>query len=72
MKAFITEIRKAEYSERENTLGMANICRITYKYEVHAESGIRAFITQSSAEQYVKYLQEQKNDYTKVIKEIDI
>jgi len=71
MTVTLTEIREARFEDRE-MYGMASMCRIDYKYEVHTESGIRTFGNQASAEAYIKYLQEQKNDYLKVVKEIEI
>lgn len=71
MKVTVTEIREAKFEDRE-MYGMASMCRIDYKYEVHTESGKRTFGNQASAEAYIKYLKEQKNDYNNVIKEMEI
>lgn len=71
MKVTVTEIREAIFEDRE-MYGKASMCRIDYKYEVHTKYGKRTFGNQASAEAFIKYLQEQKNDYSKVVKEIEI
>lgn len=70
MKVTVTEIRKAEF--REPGI-MPAMCRICFEYEVRVDDiETRRFFSEESVEAYLKYIKERKNDYTKVIKEIEI
>jgi hypothetical protein len=70
MKITVTEIREAKFIEIP---GMPRKCIIGFAYEVSTdECDIRTFRTKDSVEEYIKYLEEQKHDYKKVIKEIEI
>ena len=70
MKVTVTEIREAKFVEIP---GVSRRCNISYKYIVRGDDiEARTFYSKDSAEEYVKYLQEIKNDYEKIIKEIEI
>jgi hypothetical protein len=74
MKVKVTEIRKADF--RQPPTGPARF-RIDIEYEVYIQGGelggtLRTFYNKESLEAYLDYLQERKNDYQKVIKEIEI
>lgn len=73
MKITVIEFREAKFKEYENLLPS---CRINTTYEVRVTSGqtqgTRRFYHMEAVEEYIKYLKEQKNDYRKVIKEIEI
>jgi hypothetical protein len=70
MKVTVTEIREANFIEIP---GVPRKCIIRLTYEVRTdEFGIKTFGSEESVEAYLSYLQERKNDYTKVIKEIEI
>lgn len=74
MKVTVTEFREAKFKEYEF---VSNSCRIDITYEVRVEDtpttgGIRTFRTMEDVETYIRFLREKKNDYQKVIKEIEI
>lgn len=74
MKVKVTEIRKAEFRQPN---GVPANCRIHTEYEVFIRDGelggtLKTFYSKESVEAYLNYLQERKNDYEKVIKEIEI
>lgn len=70
MKVTVTEIRKAEFIEIP---GIPRKCSIGKVYEVLTDEGkIKTFGSKDSAEEYLKYLEERKNDYVKVIIEKEI
>ena len=70
MRVTVTEIRKADFIEIP---GVPRKCLIGMVYEVRTDEGdLKIFGNKDSAEEYIKYLEERKNDYVKVIKEIEI
>ena len=70
MKVTVTEIRQAQFIEIP---GVPRKCTIGLAYEVRTdECDIKRFGSKDSAEEYLKYLEEKKNDYEKVIIEKEI
>lgn len=70
MKLTVTEVREAKFIKG---ISGNSRCFIDFKYEVRTENGqLSTFGTEESAYEYIKYLQEEKKDYSKVIKEIEI
>lgn len=70
MKVTITEVRLAKFHEFSHTTSHYGI---TIKYEVWSEEyATKTFGTIKEAKEYVKYLKEKKNDYKKIIEEIEI
>lgn len=75
MKAIITEIREAKFIHNPSVPAVSK--HIHTEYEVYIKGGelggtIKTFYSQKDAETYVEHLKEKKNDYQKVIKEIEI
>lgn len=72
MKVTVTEIREAKFSL------LPIDTWVDIKYKVTAYSGststpaVKTFDDQESVEIYIKFLKERENDYSKVIKEIEI
>jgi roadblock/LC7 domain-containing protein len=66
MKITVTEIREAKFCE------LPALCYIDFKYEVCVDGNVKTFSEKNSAEAYVEFIKEKKNDYQKVIKEIEI
>ena len=73
MKVRVTEIRKAEFREYHHATPH---CDIDVTYEVLVIIGDtqdkKTFDRIEDVEQYIHYLKEKENDYSKVIKEIEI
>ncbi len=73
MKVRVEEIRKARFQEYEY---VSPSCHVDVTYEVHVILGEtrskKTFHRMEDVETYIKYLKEKKNDYEKVIKEIEI
>lgn len=70
MKVIVTEIRKTEFIQPSRTPAM---CRVHFEYEVRGDDvETRRFFNEASVEEYLKYIKERKNDYSKVIKEIEL
>ena len=75
MKVTITEIKKARFIYNPSIPAFNK--HIHTEYEVYIKGGelggtIKTFYSKEAAEAYVEHLQEKKNDYSKVIKEIEI
>lgn len=73
MKVTVTEIREAKFREPTASPTMCDI-KITYEVRVidSTAGGIRTFFDKDDVETYIRFLREKKNDYQKVIKEIEI
>lgn len=70
MKVEVTETRTTKFFEPP---GAEPFYRIDITYDVYLGSGMKKTLySKESLEAYLKYLQERKNDYEKVIKEIEI
>ena len=75
MKVTITEIREARFIY-DPSRHVANQY-IHTEYEVYIKGGdlggtIKTFYIKEAAETYIEHLKEKQNDYSKVIKEIEI
>lgn len=75
MKVTITEIREAKFSYNPSVPAFNN--HIHVEYEVYIKGGelggtLKTFYSKEAAAAYIEYLKEKQNDYSKVIKEIEI
>jgi hypothetical protein len=71
MKLKVIEERSAFF--REGSSPYFDKCRIDIVYHLYIdEVYTKTFISETSLDEYIKYLTEVKNDYRKVIKEIEI
>jgi len=74
MKVTVTEIRKAKFKEYDY---ISARCCIDIVYEVYVEDAatsgeIRVFHNEEDVHTYIRFLKEKKDDYSKIIKEIEI
>lgn len=75
MKVTITEIREAKFIHNPSVPAVSRY--IHTEYEVYIKGGdlggtIKTFYSREHAEAYVEHLKEKQNDYSKIIKEIEI
>ena len=70
MKVTIKEIRKAIFIDFKHSTPQVDI-EISYKVYIGGKCQ-KSFSSKEGANAYIKYLEEQKKDYVKVIKEIEI
>lgn len=75
MKVTLTEIREARFSYNPSLPAVSR--HIHIEYEVYIKGGelggtIKTFYSQEAAESYIEHLKEKQNDYSKVIKEMEI
>lgn len=75
MKVTLTEIREARFSYNPSIPAVNK--HIHTEYEVYIKGGdlggtIKTFYSKEAAEAYIEHLKEKQNDYSKVIKEIEI
>lgn len=70
MKVTLNEIRKATFIDFKHSTPQVDI-EISYKVYVNGRAQ-KSFSTKDGANAYIKYLEEEKKDYEKVIKEIEI
>lgn len=74
MKVTLTEIREGRFRHHPP---MPASWHIHTEYEVYIQGGdlggtLKTFYSKECAQAYLEYLQDRKNDYHKVIKEIEI
>ena len=70
MKVTIHEVRKATFIDFKHVTPEIDI-NISYKVYTNGRFQ-KSFSTKDGANAYIKYLEEEKKDYEKVIKEIEI
>jgi len=70
MKVEIHEVRKAIFIDFKHSTPQFDI-EITYKVYIGGRFQ-KSFSSKEGANAYIKYLEEEKKDYEKVIKEIEI
>tara|TARA_R110000868_G_scaffold106086_1_gene291091 strand:- start:60 stop:287 length:228 start_codon:yes stop_codon:yes gene_type:complete len=75
MKVTVTEIRETRFIHNPSINAVNHY--IHTEYEVYIKGGdlggtIKTFYSKEHAETYIEHIKEKKNDYSKVIKEIEI